>query len=164
MQISIHQSKAEKFIHLLLLTIAPIAALRLPFGAQPQTASCFTSIGLPQPENRLYVSSFQPGGTSFLYNLANITKGKLSYNSGGQPGKIEKTQWVFIYVYLCMGIEAAVHPTFNAFTSTRYNLHWHRLLFPDIVCELRWGRTNIWKAGFVNLTVLNRTILLDNWF
>lgn len=123
MQISIHQSKAEKFIHLLLLTIAPIAALRLPFGAQPQTASCFTSIGLPQPENRLYVSSFQPGGTSFLYNVANITKGKLSYNSGGQPGKIEKTQWVFIYVYLCMGIEAAVHPTFNAFTSTRYNLH-----------------------------------------
>jgi len=103
--------------------MSPIASLRLSFGAQAQTASCFPSIRLPQPENRLYVSSFQPGGTSFLYNLANITRGKLSYNSGGQRGKIEKTQWVFIYVYLCMGIKAAVHPTFNTFTSTRYNLH-----------------------------------------
>lgn len=162
MQIPIHQPKAEKCIHL--LTRAPIASLRLPFRAQPQTTSCFTSIRLPQPENRLDVSSFQPGGTSLLYNLANITRGKLSYNSGGQPRKTEKTQWEFIYVYFCMGIEAAVHPTFNTFTSTRHNRHWHRLLFPDIVCELCWERTNIWKAAFVKLTVLNRTILLDNWF
>lgn len=108
--------------------------------------------------------SFQPGGTSFLYNLANITRGKLSHNSGGQPGKAEKTQWVFIYVYLCMGIEAAVHLTCNAFTFRRYNLHWHKLLFSDTACELCWERTSIWKATFVNLTVLNRIILLDNCF
>lgn len=160
MRISIPQSRAEKCVHLSLLT----ASLRLLFRAKPWTTSCFPSIGLPQPESRLYVSSFQPGGTSFLYNLANITRGKLSYNSGGQPGNIKNPQWVFIYVYLFMGIEFAVHPTFNAFNSTRYNLYWHRLLFPDIACELCWDRTNICKASIVNLTVLNRTILLDNWF
>lgn len=122
-QISIHLSKAEKFIHLSLLTIAPIAFLRLPFGARLQPTSCSTSISLPQPLCFIISARRTKQKKLFLYSLENFTRGKLSYISGSQPRKVEKTQWVSIYVYLFMTITAAIHPMLNTFISTRYNLY-----------------------------------------
>lgn len=47
----------------------------------------------------------------FLYNLANITRGKLSYSSGGQPEKIEKN---IVGVHLCLPLhrDGGCHPPY----------------------------------------------------
>lgn len=106
-----HQSKAEKFIHLLLLTTEPIASLRLPSEPSRRPPAVSHPSGFHSLRTGFMFHHFSQEAHLFLYNLANITRGKLSYNSGGQPGKTEKTQWVFIDVYLCMGMEAA-HPPY----------------------------------------------------
>lgn len=122
--------------------------------------------GFPQPENRLYVPSFQPGGQnkkSLFMSPGKYHKRKAQQHQWRSARENRKNT---VGIYLCLPL----HEDHGCQPPHIKHIYFHKVQSPLTQAIVSWylwtlmKRSNIWKAVFVNRTVLNRTILLANCF